>query len=162
MRTSIAAVVLALSLAGCTPGQGHPGPEVKVADGTLDSGGWTAWTYQSTSEGTCLEIRPADLNPASLCGLDGSNTGIWQPDTPGTNGTFLAGTIANQGAVSARIALVDGREVRAAITPGTGVTNLGFFVIVLEPEAWPAQLDVFDGTGAVLDSLALPGGPGHS
>ena len=146
-------MLLALSIAACTQGPPHTGPEVRVGAGVLATRGWTAWAYRSMDSGLCLQIRLESGDTTELCGIDTNGTSTWRPDVP--DGTFVAGTSADPRAVAARVTLADGSELLAPVVPATDVTNLGFYVIAVPTGPEPAALDILDGDEAVIGSIPL-------
>jgi hypothetical protein len=150
MRIGLLAIGL-LFLVGCSLAQ------IKVAHGTLgEDGTWSAVVYEGGGDlGVCLEIRATDREPDRLCGLRADNAGSWRPGAPDGGATFVAITSADQGAVIARTALVNGQELRTPVGAAPTLTDMRFFVIAVPPGATARAVDLLDGTGAIRTTLQL-------
>jgi hypothetical protein len=154
LRPGAAVWLLAvLALAGCTQGPVHTGPEVPVGAGVLPTGDWTAWVYRSVDSGLCLQIRVDGRDPSTICGLEGSGTSIWRPDTP--VGPFVGGVTSDDGASSAWVTFADGSVIRGPVARATAVSDLGFFAVPVEAAAPPSQLDIHQDDASVIESIAL-------
>jgi hypothetical protein len=55
-----------------------PTTELEVGGGTISAGPWSASVSDHGRDlSVCLEIRPSRRDLDRLCGLDGSNAGLW-------------------------------------------------------------------------------------
>ncbi len=120
-----------------------------MASGETESGPWSAWAYHSVS-GPCLEIRASGHDDERLCGLTPESVSIWRPDAPEREESFLAGTVGDRDANSARLMLADGSQVEAEVTWPDEMSGLGFFAMSLQAGAHPEQLDILASDGSVL------------
>jgi hypothetical protein len=147
-------VVTLLTVASCTQGPPHTGAEVRVGDGVLPAGAWSATVYRSIDSGLCLQIRIEGQEPNTLCGMDGrEGTSLWRPDAAGV--TFIAGTSEDVRAASVRISLADGSELRGAAVPAPGLTEVRSFAIPLVAGGQPTRLEILGADGTVIDSVPL-------
>jgi hypothetical protein len=142
-----------VALAGCTSGPLRTGPEVQVGAGVRPTGSWTAWAYRSVDSGLCLQVRVEGRDPSTICGLEGSGTSTWRPDTP--VGPFVGGVTGDDRASSAWVTFADGSVIRGPVARAKAVSDLGFFAVPVEAAAPPSRLDVHQDDASILDSIAL-------
>jgi hypothetical protein len=163
-RTSryLLASVVALVVAGC--GFGSDGA-VEVATGTLGGQAWVARAGQSIGSGVCLEVQVDDGSDANrLCGLQEGESGLWRFDV--VAGSFVAGSLSDPRARTARLTLADGSVISTAVVGGGPTTSIRFYVVALEPGTMLDRLDILDADGQVIDSqpvgedLPIEGPPG--
>jgi hypothetical protein len=148
------AVAALLIVASCTQSPPHTGAEVRVADGVLPAGAWSAAVYRSIDSGLCLQIRVEGQEPNTICGMDGRDgTSLWRPEAAGV--TFIAGTSEDVRAVAVRIGLADGSELRGAAVPAPGLTDVRSFAIPVAAGGQPTRLEILDADGTVVDSVPL-------
>jgi hypothetical protein len=130
--------------------------QAQLAAGSLGSGGWSMWTTRDQASDICLEIRAAGRETDRLCGLTPDNGGMWRPDAPPGDPSFVAGTLDDPAAASARAVLADGTRLSSRALASAAVSPLRFYVMVLPAGATLAQIDYLDPSGAVVTSLPGP------
>jgi hypothetical protein len=153
-RTGLIAMVMiaVVTLAGCT-GPPQTGTEVRVAQGALPGGTWSAWAYRSVDSGVCLQIRTEAQDASTLCGIDSNGTSLWRPDVQGV--TLVGGTSKDPRAVTVRMTLADGSELRSTVAPAPDVTDLRFFMIPVAGGAQATRVEILDADDTVIDSVPL-------
>ncbi len=147
----LAVVVL---LAACS-GEATEPSEIQIGSGTLQSGSWSAWVYDSFTTGVCFEIRSSGRDSERICDLSVDNAGIWRPDAMPEDAELVAGTTTEAAAQLALITLADGTQVEAETNEATAVSPLRFFVMTIPAGAEARQLDVLDASGEILDTQPI-------
>jgi hypothetical protein len=159
---TIAAV---LAVAGCRPGgvderarNAEPvGPEIKVGEGAVPAGAWTAWLYRERDGLTCLMVRGADGTSSGGCDRAA-------PVGPTVSGDGLKSTTVTGGtlrpeATLARVTLTDGRQFTLdLVVPEAGVTDgVRYYVGVFLGTDVAQTVEIMGAGGQILDSY--PVGP---
>ena len=145
LATFAALVVL---LGSCTDATS----QVQVALGSLPSGPWTAWVYESYSTGLCLEVRLAG-GADSICSLEDAG-GIMRTHPNGEAGV-LAGATSDPAATLVRVSTLDGAILEGEVVAARPVTDLRFFALALPARVAPSQLEILDKDGDVLETVSL-------
>lgn len=163
------AVVLALAavlaVAGCRSGgaddlarNAEPvGPEIKVGEGVVPSGPWTAWLYRQRDGLTCLMVREADGTSSGGC--DGAEAAGPTVSGNGEKSTTVTGGTSRPDATSVRVTLTNGRQFTLdLVQPAAGVTEgVRYYVGVFLGTEVAQTVEVIGDDGDILDSF--PVGP---
>lgn len=131
-------------------------PIIKVAEGVGPTGPYRAWVYRTKDSSWCMDVVLSDMGSGS-CGPDASV--LTSPGSAGdpSVGIVMTGGTRVPGAVSARVTLGSGDTQAVALArPGGFVPgDVAVYVIPLPKGATAASIDILDGTGTVLESIAV-------
>jgi hypothetical protein len=154
---SIAAV---LAVTGCRAGGGDDlarnaepvGPQVKVGEGEVPSGPWTASLYRQRNGLTCLMVREADGTSSGGC--DGAAAVGPTVSGNGAKTTTVTGGTSRPEATSARVTLTDGRQFTLdLIQPAAGVTKgVRYYVGVFLGTEVAQTVEIMGSGGQIFDS----------
>jgi len=156
----VLAIAAALAVAGCRSGgvddlarNAEPdGPEIKVSEGVVPSGPWTAWLYRQRNGLICLMVH--DAEGTSSGGCDGAAAVGPTVSGNGAKTTTVTGGTSRREATSARVTLTDGRQFTLdLVQPAAGVTeDVRYYVGVFLGTEVAQTVEIMGSGGQILDS----------
>ena len=161
----VLAIAAALAVAGCRSGgsddlarNAEPvGPEVRVGEGEVPSGPWTASLYRQRNGLTCLMVRDADGTSSGGC--DGAAAVGPTVSGNGEKTTTVTGGTSRPEATWVRVTLTNGRHFTLdLVVPDAGVTEgVRYYVGVFLGTEVAQTVEIMGTGGQILDSY--PVGP---
>jgi hypothetical protein len=166
MRPAVVfAIAAVLAVAGCRSGgvddlarnAAPVGPEIKVGEGVVPSGAWTAWLFRQRDGLTCLMVREADGTSSGGC--DGAAAVGPTVSGNGAKTTTVTGGTSRPEATSVRVTLTNGRQFTLdLVVPEAGVTEgVRYYVGVFLGTEVAQTVEIMGTGGQILDSY--PVGP---